>query len=76
MIHASTTDYNNIASLWSADGAKIELAAPFVSGVAFLVKSRNLSMAPQEIHNALALMNKGHMMLSGAYHKFFFITFP
>jgi subtilisin family serine protease len=31
----------------------IKLAAPFVSGVAALIKSNNLSMTPQEIRNTL-----------------------
>ena len=30
------------------------MAAPFVSGIDALAKSRNLSMTPQEIRNALA----------------------
>ena len=77
MIAVSAIDHNNIAPVWSADGAKIELAAPgvniystwlnggyanasgtsmaapFVSGVAALVKSKNLSLNPQEIREAL-----------------------
>ncbi|TRZ87280.1 MAG: hypothetical protein D4R88_09525 [Methanosarcinales archaeon] len=88
MIAVSAVDYNNIVPAWSADGAKIELAAPsvdiysawlnggyanasgtsmaapFVSGVAALVKSKNLSMTPQEIrdllaHNAIDLGDAG-----------------
>ncbi|MBU4373227.1 MAG: S8 family serine peptidase, partial [Euryarchaeota archaeon] len=31
VIAVSAIDYNNIAPVWSADGAKIELAAPGVS---------------------------------------------
>lgn len=78
VIAVSAIDYNNIAPVWSADGAKIELAAPgvniystwlngdymnasgtsmaapFVSGIAALVKSKNLSLTPQEIHDSLA----------------------
>ena len=78
MIAVSAIDSNNLAPVWSADGAKIELAAPgvninstwinggyanasgtsmaapFVSGVAALFKSRNVSMNPQEIRNVLA----------------------
>lgn len=77
VIAVSAIDYNNLAPVWSADGTKIELAAPgvniystwlnggyanesgtsmaapFVSGVAALVKSRNVSMTPQEIRNLL-----------------------
>ncbi|VVB56118.1 Tk-subtilisin [uncultured archaeon] len=77
VIAVSAIDYNNIAPVWSADDAKIELAAPgvniystwlnggyanasgtsmaapFVSGVAALVKGKNLSMTPQEIREAL-----------------------
>lgn len=78
VIGVSAIDYNNIAPTWSADGAKIELAAPgveiystwldggyvnksgtsmsapFVSGVAALIKSKNLFLTPQEIRSALA----------------------
>ncbi len=78
VIAVSAVDFNNIAPIWSADGAEIELAAPgvdiystwinggyanesgtsmaapFVSGVAALVKSKNLAMSSQEIRNALA----------------------
>jgi minor extracellular protease Epr len=77
VIAVSAVDYNNIAPVWSADGAKVELAAPgvdiysawlnggyvnasgtsmaapFVSGVAALIKSKNLSMTPQEIRHTL-----------------------
>lgn len=30
VVAVSATDYDNIASVWNADGAKIELAAQFV----------------------------------------------
>lgn len=78
VIAVSAIDYYNIAPMWSADGPKIELAAPgvdiystwldggyanesgtsmatpFVSGAAALIKSKNLSLTPQEIRSALA----------------------
>ena len=77
VIAVSAIDYNNIAPIWSADGAKIELAAPgvniystwlnggyanasgtsmaapFVSGVAALVKGKNLSMTLSEIETVM-----------------------
>ncbi len=37
-----------------ANASGTSMAAPFVSGVAALVKSKNLSMTPQEIRDALA----------------------
>lgn len=78
VIAVSAIDYNNIASVWSAGGAKVELAAPgvdiystwindgyanasgtsmatpFVSGVAALIKSKNISLSSKEIRNVLA----------------------
>lgn len=78
VIAISAIDYNNIAPIWSADGAEVELAAPgvdvystwldggyatksgtsmaapFVSGVVALIKSKNLSMISQEIRDSLA----------------------
>ena len=77
VIAVSAVDSDNIAPAWSADGAKVELAAPgvdiystwlnggyayesgtsmaapFVSGVAALIKSKNPSMTPQEIRDTL-----------------------
>ncbi len=45
------------------------MAAPFVSGVAALVKSRNLSTTPQEIRNALAnnVIDMGDAGRDGVY---------
>lgn len=94
VIAVSAIDYNNIAPIWSADGAKIELAAPgidiystwldggyatksgtsmaapFVSGVAALIKSKNLSLNTQEIrdslaHNAIDLGDPGRDKIYG-----------
>jgi len=77
VIAVSAIDSNDIAPMWSADGAEVELAAPgvsiystflndgyatesgtsmstpFVSGVAALVKSENLSLSSQEIRTLL-----------------------
>jgi minor extracellular protease Epr len=95
VIAVSAIDYNNIAPVWSADGIKIELAAPgvniystwlnggyvnasgtsmaapFVSGVAALIKSKNLSLNPQEIrdslaHNAIDLGDPGRDRIYGS----------
>lgn len=78
VVAVSAINSNNIAPIWSADGAEIELAAPgvdiystwldgsydtksgtsmaapFVSGVVALIKSKNLSFTTQEIRGALA----------------------